>query len=172
VARETVALQYHLAHGVRTVRVRTFNLIGPGQSTSLLAADVTRQLVQAEYEGTEAIIRVGNLFPRRDYTDVRDAIRAYLLLAARAQGGELYNVCSGHSRSVQECLDLLATVSPVRWRVVVEAARVRTVEIDEQVGDPTRLARLTGWTPVIPMARILQDMLAYWRSRLEVASRA
>lgn len=171
VARETVALQYHLAHGVRTVRVRTFNLIGPGQSASLLAADVTRQLAQAEHEGAEAIIRVGNLFPRRDYTDVRDAVRAYLLLAGSAQGGEVYNVCSGRSLSVQGCLDILSTVSPVPLRVVVEAERVRAVEVAEQVGDPARLHRVTGWAPVIPLAVSFQDLLAFWRSRLQVESR-
>lgn len=171
VARETVALQHHLAHGVRTVRVRTFNLIGPGQSASLLAADVTRQLAQAEHEGAEAIIRVGNLFPRRDYTDVRDAVRAYLLLAGNAQGGEVYNVCSGRSLSVQDCLDILSTVSPVPLRVVVEAERVRAVEVAEQVGDPARLHRVTGWAPAIPLAVSFQDLLAFWRSRLQVESR-
>lgn len=170
VAREMLALQFYLAHGLRTVRVRTFNLVGPGQPETLLASALTRQVASAEHEGVPAAIRVGNLFPKRDYTDVRDAVRAYVLLAATAQGGGVYNVCSGRSMSVQTCLDVLTRLVSVPVQIAVDPARVRTLEISDQVGDARGLRQATGWEPKIPLASSLHDMLAFWRSRLQVGS--
>lgn len=168
VAREMLALQFHLAHGLRTVRVRTFNLIGPGQPEGLLASELARQLVLAEADEVSALVRVGNLFPRRDFTDVRDAVRAYLCLSATAQGGEVYNVCSGRSTSVQDCLNLLTSMVKVPVRVEVDPSRVRTTEIADQVGDAGSLRAATGWTPEIPLDESLHDMLAEWRSHVAV----
>lgn len=166
IAQETVALHYHFAYGLRTVRVRAFNLVGPGQSQTLLASSVARQIAMAEREGSSVTVRVGNLFPRRDYVDVRDAVRAYAWLAARAEGGSVYNICSGRSVSVQECLGRFERVAGVPLRVEIDTNRLRAVEISDQVGSADRLRRLTGWQPGIAFDVSLRDVLAYWRERL------
>ena len=163
VAQEMLAVQAHLADGLPTIRVRTFNLIGPGQSRTLLASDLAGQIAEAEWGGRSATLRVGNLTPRRDYTDVRDAARAYVLLAAGGAPGEVYNVCSGRSWSVQECLDVLARLARVPVQVEVDAARQRAVEIPDQVGSAQRLNAATGWQPGIPVETSLRDLLDSWR---------
>ena len=166
VAQEMAALRYHLAHHLRTVRVRTFNLVGPGQPAHLVLSDLARQATRAEWEGGPLRVRVGNLFPRRDYTDVRDAVRAYLLLAEGSEAGGVYNVCVGRSTSVQECVDLLADVMKRPLRVERDEARIREMEIPDQVGDPRRLRQATGWEPRISFEESVRDLLEYWRERV------
>jgi len=166
IAQEMVALQYFLAHQLRTVRVRSFNLIGPGQPSHLLVSDVVRQVAVVERAGGPMTVRIGNLFPRRDYTDVRDAVRAYLVLARSGQPGEVYNVCTGRSYSVQDCVDTLARLIGKPVRVEVDQARVRQCEITDQVGAADRLRTATGWQPTIPLETSVLDLLAYWRKRL------
>lgn len=168
VAQEMAALQAHLAHQVWTVRVRTFNLIGPGQPPHLLVSGLARQVAQAEGEGQPITVRVGNLTPRRDYTDVRDAARAYLLLAERGEPGAVYNVCAGRSTSVQECVELLARVAEAPVHVVQDEARRRRCEIPDQIGDSLRLERLTGWRPRIPLEQSVCDLFEEWRERVRM----
>jgi len=166
-AQEMVGLQGFLSRGLPVLIVRSFNLVGPGQSPALVTSELARQIAQAE-QGAHSSVRVGNLTPRRDYTDVRDAVRAYVLLASGAQPGQAYNVCSSHSRSVQECADILMALARVRIAMEIDPARVRTVEIQDQVGDPTRIYQATGWQPEISLETSLQDLLNDWRQRIAV----
>ena len=168
VGREMAALRYHVAHRLRTVRVRTFNLVGPGQPRTLLASDVAHQVALAERERGPLAVRVGNLFPRRDYTDVRDAVRAYVLLASSAQPGEVYNVCTGRSSSVQQCVDLFAGMVKEPLRIDVDETRIRPIEIADQIGDPSRIHQATGWQATIPLAVSLRDLLDAWRAHAAV----
>jgi GDP-4-dehydro-6-deoxy-D-mannose reductase len=164
-AQEMVAIQAHLAHGLRIVRTRTFNLIGAGQSPSLLTSSLARQVALAE-NGGPRLLRVGNLTPRRDYTDVRDVVRAYQLLSEKDQAGDVFNVCSGVSHSAKECVDLLMRMSNVPLQVEVESSRIRIEEIDNQVGDSQNLRRATGWRPEISFEESLGQVLDDWRQRL------
>ena len=170
-AQELVAIQYHLAYGMQIVRTRTFNLVGPGQSRSMLPSDLAHQVALAELGGPP-VLRVGNLTPRRDYTDVRDAVRAYTLLATSSRPGEVYNVCSGHSCSVQECVDLLMALSRVPLKLEVERSRMRAVEISDQVGSSERLWKTTGWRPELPLEKSLGDLLDDWRNKLSKTEEA
>lgn len=163
-AQELVAIHYYGAHGLPIVRVRTFNLIGPGNSTALLPSDVGRQVVRAERSG-RGVLRVGNLAPRRDYTDVRDAVSAYVLLARTGLPGEVYNVCSGQSFSVRECLDLFLKMSRAPLELEVEPARQRSIEIANQVGSAARLHALNGWAPMISLEASIADLLDELRGR-------
>lgn len=163
-AQEMVAIQSHLADGLPVVRTRTFNMIGSGQALSLLTSNLARQVAAAEVGGPR-ILRVGNLTPRRDYTDIRDVVRAYALLAGK-YAGEVFNVCSGVSHSVQETVELLVQMSTVPLTVEVEPSRMRKHEIEKHVGDPTRLRAATGWEPEIPFAESLRDLLNYCRQEL------
>ncbi|MBI4596986.1 MAG: GDP-mannose 4,6-dehydratase [Candidatus Omnitrophica bacterium] len=160
-AQELAALSYTLMHRLRTVRVRSFNLIGPGQPNTLLTSHLAYQVAQARAANMPRAVRVGNLFPRRDYVDVRDAVRAYQLLAEHETEG-VFNVCSGRSVSVQECVDLLARCCGEPLQVLIDQDRVRPQEISIQVGDPQRLHRATGWTPARSLEESLRDLLAYW----------
>lgn len=165
-AQEMAALQAQLSHGLRIVRTRTFNLIGAGQSRALLTSDLAYQVAFAEL-GDSRCLRVGNLSPRRDYTDVRDVVRAYASLCEKNISGDVLNVCSGKSHSVQECVDGLMKLSRVPLELKVESSRVRQEEIDEQVGNPQKLRSQTGWRPDIPFQQSLSDLLDDCRQRVK-----
>jgi len=151
--------------GVESVVARPFNHIGPGQQPGYLVADLTKQIAELERDGGE-VLRVGNLSSKRDFTDVRDVVRAYLLLAAKGTAGEVYNVCSGTSRSGQEILDLLLRASGARIRTEQDPARMRPADVPDLRGDATKIRQDTGWTPEIPIEQTLAETLAYWRSQV------
>ncbi len=134
------------------VVARAFNHTGPGQSDAYACPAFARQVA------TRDVVRVGELRSVRDFTDVRDVVRAYVLLVPRGRRGETYNVCSGRGRAMREVLDALVRLSGRRVRVVVDPSRLRPP--DRAVGDPSKLRRETGWRPRIPFERTLQDLLA------------
>ena len=157
--------QYADAHGLRVIRTRTFNHAGPGQSDEYVVGTLTRQVAEAELAGDgEAALRVGNLEAARDFTDVRDVVRAYAALVDLPAGP--YNVCSGRSVSVSELVEMLGRVSSVEVRAEVDPERVRAHEVPEIRGSASRLQEATGWRPEIPLERTLADALAAWRERL------
>jgi GDP-4-dehydro-6-deoxy-D-mannose reductase len=154
---------YADAHGLRVVRVRAYNHAGPGQAPHYAVAAFAQQ-VAAGLDAGEDPVRVvtGSPETRRDYTDVRDVVRAYRLLAARGQPG-VWNVCSGVSRSARELVAALGEVAGVAVDHVVDPARVRPHEVPEIRGSAARLRADTGWAPEIPLARTLADTLAAFR---------
>jgi GDP-4-dehydro-6-deoxy-D-mannose reductase len=153
------------AHGLRVVRPRAFNHAGPGQEPMYAIASFARQ-VAAGLEAGDDPIRVvtGNPDTRRDYTDVRDVVRAYRLLAVHGESG-VYNVCSGRTASAAELLALLGRVAGVAIDHVVDRALVRAHEVMEIRGDAGRLRAATEWTPAIDLERTLADTVAWWREQ-------
>lgn len=166
VSQEMVALKYYLTYGLPIVRVRTFNVIGPDLSPSLLCSALAQQIAAAERTG-EGSIQIGNISPHRDYTDVRDVARAYHLLMQSGQPGEVYNVCSMGTHSVKECLDVLVAKSRVPVSIEIDRSRYRDSEIEIQVGDSTKITNLVGWKPNIPFEQSLEDLLNSWRVKLQ-----
>jgi GDP-4-dehydro-6-deoxy-D-mannose reductase len=159
-----VAGFYADAHGMRVVRARAFNHAGPGQEPIYAIANFVRQCAQGLQAGDDPVpIVTGSPDTRRDFTDVRDIVRAYRLLARRSEAGA-YNVCSGVSRSARELVAALADVAGVAVRHEVDPAKVRAHEVQEIRGSAERLRAATGWEPEIPLARTLADTLAYWRA--------
>ena len=157
---------YADAHGLRVIRPRAFNHAGPGQEPTFAIASFSRQAAQAAERGEDPIaFSTGNPDARRDYTDVRDVVRAYRLLAERAEPG-IYNVCSGRSTSVRELLELLAAAAGAGLDHTVDPSLVRAHEVMEVRGDPGRLKAATGWEPEIPLERTLADTVAWWREQL------
>lgn len=146
------------------VRVRPFNHIGPRQPEGYIVADWTRQIAAIERGHAPPILRVGNLDSRRDYTDVRDVVRAYRLLIEHGGRGEVYNLGSGTSRSGREILEVLRRLSRVPWDFESDPARVRPNEAYEIVADATPLRVATGWRPEIDFETTLRETLDYWRS--------
>ncbi len=148
--------------GLESVIARPFNHIGPGQQPGYLVADLAKQIAELERAGG-GTLRVGNLSSRRDFTDVRDIVRAYVLLADSGKAGAAYNVCTGESRSGQEVLDLLLGLSDATISVERDPARMRPADIPELRGDATRIRADTGWRPQIPLEQTLSETLDYWR---------
>ena len=165
VAAEFAGIQAHLGYGVPVIRARPFNHVGPGQSAEFVVAAFARRLVEAERTGTPSIT-VGNLSARRDFTDVRDVVRAYrLLVAGGGQPGGVYNICSGQDISIAELAERLVRLSGHGVELVPDPELTRPVDIPVLRGDPRRLHLATGWEPAVPLDQTLSDVLAYWRER-------
>ncbi|MDR1988725.1 MAG: GDP-mannose 4,6-dehydratase [Acidobacteriaceae bacterium] len=144
---------------------RAFNHIGPRQSSSFSSASFARQIAAIEAQRQPAEIVVGNLDPRRDITDVRDTVRAYVRIMERGERRRAYNVCSGRALTIGDLLDALLERARVPIVVRVDPARYRPSDQPVVVGDPSRIRDELGWTPTIPFDRTLDDILEYWRAQ-------
>ena len=165
VAAEFLGLQAFLGKGLRVVRARPFNHVGPGQADDFVVSALARRMVEAEL-GKTGIVRVGNLAASRDFTDVRDVVRAYRLLASEGAGGEAYNVCSGSAISIAALAQQMAGLLSCDVKLVEDPALFRPVEVPVLLGDCSKLEAATGWRPEIGLATTLSDVVAYWRGRL------
>jgi len=162
-ACDLLAGQYADAHGLRVIRMRAFNQAGPGQSDDYVVGTITRQVAEAEAAGG-GVVRTGNPVLARDFTDVRDTVRAYVAALGAPAGA--YNVCSGRSASVREIVEYARRAARVEVRHEVDPARVRAHDVPEVLGSPARLTEASGWSPAIPLERTVADALDYWRARL------
>lgn len=166
IAQEMLAYAYHARYGMRMIRARAFNLTGPGEGAGFVTSAFAWQIAEIEAGRREPVLRVGNLETVRDFTDVRDTVRAYRLMAECGEPGAVYNVCSGTGTPVRQLLDTLLQLSRVREiRVDVDPARLQPADVPVQVGDASLLREVTGWTPVLPLDQTLHDVLHYWRSQ-------
>jgi GDP-4-dehydro-6-deoxy-D-mannose reductase len=165
-AAEALVSQAYLGHGQRVITVRPFNHIGPGQSPNFAVPALAKRIVEAERTNAPTI-PVGNLSARRDFTDVRDVVRAYRLLIESGEDGAVYNVCSGHDVSIEEIADGLLTLAGTRLEFEIDPALVRPVEVPVLRGDRSRLSAATGWKPEIELHQTLGDVLAYWREQTD-----
>lgn len=163
VAQDLMGLQYTLTHRLHVIRVRPFNHIGPRQRPGFVAPDLASQIAAAELGLQPAILQVGNLEARRDFCDVRDVVRAYVMLITHGEPGNVYNVGSGESHSIQELLDILLSMSRVPIEVRQDPQRMRPSDVPEIICDATRIRAQTGWRPTISLEQSLQDILDYWR---------
>jgi len=165
VAAEFLGLQAHLGQGLAVIRVRAFNHVGPGQAESFVVSALARRIVEAQQTGS-ATLPVGNLSPRRDFTDVRDVVRAYRLLVQRGQPGEVYNVCSGRDVPVEHLARRMLDLAGADLRLVADPELERPVDVPVLRGDPSRLSAATGWEPEIGLDETLQAVLDAWREDL------
>jgi len=164
-AADMLALQAFLGWGLATLRVRAFNHLGPGQSDRFVASSLAARIAQNERTGhTE--IAVGNLEARRDFTDVRDVVRAYRLLVLHGVAGEAYNVCSGIAVAVSELAARLLDRTDIAMTLEPDPARFRPVDVPVLVGDPSHLEQVTGWRRLLDLDTTLTDLLADHRNRL------
>lgn len=166
-AGDLLARVYAEAHGLEIVRVRPFNHAGPGQLPIFVLSSLARQAAQARRSGAEVVrIVTGNPDTRRDFTDVRDVVRSYRLLAEQGSDG-VYNVSSGSSVSTTDQISLLAElIAPTRIDHVVDPALIRAHEVMDRVGSHERLTGDTGWNPEIPLRQTMADTVAWWEAHL------
>lgn len=167
VAQDYLGLQYYLGRRLAVIRVRPFNLIGPGQDDRFALPSFARQIAEAEVGRRPPLIEVGNLEARRDFTDVRDAVRAYVLLAQKGQPGEVYNVGSETVHSIHELLDALRALARCHVEVRVDPARFRPSDVPVVQSNCGKLRREIGWRPAIPIEQTLRDILDDWRCRVQ-----
>jgi GDP-4-dehydro-6-deoxy-D-mannose reductase len=167
-----LALQYHLSHGLDLVRVRPFTHIGPRQNERFVTAAFARQIARIEAGLQEPVLRVGNLDARRDFTDVRDIVRAYALLLHHGAAGAVYNVGSGNVVTIRAILDMLLAASAAHIDVRPDPALMRPIDIPLVYSDCAPLQRSTGWAPQIPLQQTLHDVLEYWRDQVRRAPSA
>ena len=154
------------ARGLNVVRARAFNHAGPGQSDRYAISSFARQVAEAKIGGAGTVeLRTGDLEVRRDFTDVRDVVRAYWLALDRGVTG-VYNVCSGRSIQLSEIVRLLADCAGVEVVTRVDPVRLREAEIMDAYGSPEMLTAATGWRPELPLARTLADVLEWWKTEL------
>lgn len=154
----------------RVVRVRAFPHLGPGQRTGFVAADFASQIAAIEVGKQTPVIRVGNLEAQRDFTDVRDVVRAYRLLLEQGQLGEVYHVASGRAVPVRTILEHLLRLATVPITVEQDVERMRPSDTPILVGDAGKLRAATGWQPEIPLEQTLRDVLDDWRQRVSEKS--
>ena len=165
-AAEQVATAFARSYGLAVVVARPFNHTGPGQTARFAPGSFARQIAMIEAGRQAPVIRVGNLAARRDFLDVRDVVRAYLALAAHGAPGRAYNVSRGEAVPIQAILDGLLALAKVGIDVERDPALMRPADVPELLGDPQALHAATGWTPAIPLATTLADLLAQWRRQV------
>ncbi len=171
VAQGYLALQYAVAHGLHVVRTRTFNHTGPGRGSGFAEGSFARQIAEIEAARRAPTIAVGNLDAVRDFTDVRDVVRAYLRVLEAGEAGEVYNVASGRGHRIAEVLEVLIAHSPARVEVRSDASLMRPADTPYLVGDAGRLRKATGWEPEIPFEQTLGELLQHWREQLAAEER-
>jgi GDP-4-dehydro-6-deoxy-D-mannose reductase len=154
---------YERRHGIAAVILRPFNHIGPRQSDRFVCASFLKQLVSIELGRASPVLRVGNLDPVRDFTDVRDTVEAYRLAAENCESGSLYNIASGKGTSITDLLSQMLSLTDSRIEVREDPNRVRKTEIPVLVGDATSFTEKTGWQRRFSLRETLSDTADYWR---------
>lgn len=164
IAQDFLGLTYYLSYDLKIIRVRPFNHIGPRQSHHFVVAAFAKQIAEIEKGKRKPILSVGNIEAKRDFTNVKDMVRAYNLAIEKGEIGEAYNIGSGISYKVSDILDKLVSMSRVKMKIKKEERLVRPSDNPELVCDPSKFVRLTHWKPEISIETTLKDTLDYWRN--------
>jgi GDP-4-dehydro-6-deoxy-D-mannose reductase len=166
VAQDMLGYQYFQSYGLKTVRTRGFNHTGPRRGEVFVTSNFAKQIASIEAGLQEPVLRVGNLEAVRDFTDVRDMVRAYWLAATKGKPGEVYNLATGSGITIRAMLDLLLSLSHAQVEVETDPERLRPSDVEVLIGDSSRFRADTGWEPRIPFATTMRDLLDYWRDRI------
>ncbi len=167
VFQEEAARYYLRNFNLDVIIARPFNFTGPGEAPDLVCTDFAKQIVDIESGKNKPIITVGNVNSKRDFTDVRDIVRGYALLAEKGIKGDIYNLCSGKAYTIQTILEKLLSLSTVDIKVEINLDKVKEPELNVQVGNNSKISSLTGWKPQIPLDKTLEDILIYNREEVD-----
>lgn len=166
IAMDYLGYQYHQSYDLKIIRTRGFNHTGPRRGEVFVTSNFAKQIAEIEKGKKEPIIEVGNLEAKRDWTDVRDMVRAYLLSVQKCEFGEVYNISSEKTVSVREMLDILLSKSKVKVKIRQNPTRMRPSDVPVLLGDCSKFRKITGWRPEIPFEKTMEDLLNYWRERV------
>ncbi len=168
VAQDYMGFQYWQSFKIRVIRTRAFNHEGPRRGEVFVVSNFAKQIAEIEREVRKPVVYVGNLEAIRDFTDVRDTVRAYWQATEQCEPGDVYNICSGRGYRIGELLEMLLKLSKNRdIEVKTDPARLRPSDVPVLIGDSTKFRKITGWKPVIAFEKTIEDSLNYWRSLVE-----
>jgi GDP-4-dehydro-6-deoxy-D-mannose reductase len=171
VGQDLLAYQYYKSYGLRAVRTRAFNHTGPRRVEVFVCSNFAYQIARIEEGLQEPAIYTGNLSAIRDFTDVRDIVRAYWLALEKGEPGDVYNICAGRGYSVKEVLGIFKDLSKKKFDLKKDPSRIRPSDVPILIGDNTKFVKRTGWRPEIPFEKTLKDLLGYWRDNIRRESR-
>jgi len=166
VAMDYLGYQYHQSYGIKIIRTRGFNHTGPRRGDTFAESNFARQIALIEKGKQAPVISVGNLDARRDYTDVRDMVRGYLLSVEKCEPGEVYNICTGNAEKIGDVLNMLLSMSKVKVEVKEDPSRMRPSDVQVLIGDNSKFVAKTGWKPEISFEKTMTDLLEFWRQRV------
>lgn len=165
-AMDYLGYQYHSSYKVRVIRTRGFNHTGPRRGETFAESNFAKQVAMIEKGKQDAVIHVGNLDAQRDYTDVRDMVKGYLLAVEKCDPGDVYNICSGKAIKIGDMLKLLLSYSKIKVDVRQDPSRMRPSDVPLLIGDNTKFIAKTGWKTEIPFEKTMEDLLNYWRAKI------
>ena len=171
VTQDKLAYQYHMSYGIKAIVTRGFNHCGPRQTEHFIVATLGKQIASIEAGLQEPILRHGDLTSQRDLTDVRDMVRAYWSLLDHGQAGDVYNIGSGTTHTIQEVLDGYMALTTAMIDVQLDPARMRPSDVKILWADDSKFRAISDWRPQIPFEQTLRDTLDYWRGRAEAEKR-
>lgn len=166
VAMDYLGYQYFQSYKVRIIRTRGFNHTGPRRGETFAESNFAKQIAMIEKGKQEPVISVGNLEASRDYTDVRDMVRAYVLAVEKCDPGDVYNICMGKTIRIADMLDLLLSMSKAKVEIKQDSSRMRPSDVPVLLGDNSKFVAKTNWKPIIPFKQTMEDLLNYWRERV------
>lgn len=165
IAMDYLGHQYNQSYQMKIIRTRAFNHTGPRRGDVFVCSNFAKQIALIEKKKQPPIISVGNLSAKRDFTDVRDVVKAYLLSVQKCVPGEVYNIASGKSWEIKKVLEILLSFAKVKIGVKKDPKRVRPSDVPVLLGDSSKFRKKTGWKPEISFEKTLKDLLNYWRER-------
>ncbi|MFA6448025.1 MAG: GDP-mannose 4,6-dehydratase [bacterium] len=165
VTQDMMGYQYFKSYGLKVFRTRAFNHTGPRRGEIFVTSSFAKQIAMIEKGDQEPVIKVGNLDARRDFTDVRDTVRAYADIVNGAEPGEVYNIATNTTVAIKDLLDMLVGMSDKKVEVKVDPARLRPSDVPVLLGDYSKLNKKIGWAPSIPFEKTIKDLLDYWREK-------
>jgi GDP-4-dehydro-6-deoxy-D-mannose reductase len=164
VAQDLLGYQYFRSYGMKIIRTRAFNHTGPRRGGVFVTSNFARQLIEIERGKREPVLYVGNLDAVRDFSDVRDVVRAYALALEKGTPGEVYNIASGRGIKIKDLLNNLVALSRIDLRIKQDPTRMRPSDVELLVGSAEKFQKATGWKPEIPFEHTLKDLMEYWRA--------
>ena len=148
-----------------TVNIIVHNT-GPRRGDEFVCSTFAKQIAEIEKNKKEPVIKVGNLQAKRDFTDVRDMVKAYIVAVKDCNFGEPYNIASGISWKIESVLQMLLSYSPAYITIEQDLNRMRPSDLHTLSGDASKFWKQTGWIPEIPFEQTLLDILNFWRKRI------
>ena len=166
VAMDLLAYQYNQSYGTKIIRTRCFNHTGPRRGDVFVCSDWSKQIAEIEAGKKKSEITVGNLEAKRDFSDVRDVVRAYWLAVEKCTPGDVYNICSGSTIKMRDILEKLMALSDKKIEIKQDPKKMRPSDVQILLGDCSKFKEKTGWKPEISFDKTLEDTLNYWREKI------
>lgn len=166
VGQDLLGWQYFRSYGLHVIRTRAFNHTGPRRGEVFVTSSFSKQLAEIKKGISEPVIKVGNLEAKRDFSDVRDVVKAYQMAVNKGEPGEVYNICSGIGRPIQSVLDLLLEITGLDVKIEQDPSRMRPSDVMVLEGSSEKIKREVGWAPSITFEETMKDLYEFWLERV------